>query len=63
MIHDDGEEVSHLRKHADASGDRVENFQLLLVGDGGVHQDFAEFAAAGEGSAEVCQLLLGGCDV
>ncbi len=37
--------------------------QLLLVCDGGVHQDLAQFAAAGERSAEVFQLLLGGCRV
>src|SRR5580704_8223984 len=33
VVHDDGEKVSHLRKHTDATGDRVEDFQFLLVGD------------------------------
>ena len=59
VVHDDGEKVPHLREHADASCDRVENLQLLLVRDRGIHQDFAQFMAAGEGSAEVVELLLG----
>ena len=63
VVHDDGEEVSHLRKHADAAGDCVENLQLLFVGDGGIHQDFAQLAAAGKGFAEVVKLLLGCCGI
>ena len=63
MVHDHGEKIAHLRKHPDASGDRVEHLQLLLVRDRRVHQDFAEFAAAGEGRAEVVELLLRCCRI
>ena len=60
VVHDDGDEVAHLREHADAAGDRVENLELLVGRDRGIHQDFAELVAAGEGSAEVVELLLSG---
>src|SRR6202453_1240285 len=59
VIHDDRKKVSNLGKHADASSDRVEDLQLLLVRNRRVHQNLTQLAAAGKRPAEVGELLFG----
>ena len=53
MLHDDGDEVADLREHADARAMASRTLSFCVVRDGGIHQDFAEVLASGEGTGEV----------